>query len=53
MFQKQLDDRIIFYPSGKVLGGASSRNYMWFPRSVLAYSPGIFGVQLPHSNGHG
>jgi choline dehydrogenase len=31
--QSQLDDRIIFYPSGKVLGGGSARNYMWFPRA--------------------
>ncbi|CAG9972530.1 unnamed protein product [Clonostachys byssicola] len=31
--QSQLDDRALYYTIPKVLGGASSRNYLWFPRA--------------------
>ena len=34
--KKQLADRIILYPSGKVLGGGSARNFMWFHRYVVS-----------------
>lgn len=31
--QPQLDNRALYYTIPKVLGGGSSRNYLWFPRA--------------------